>query len=153
MNTISSHQQQQSDHLVNMKLSISLFLASLAISSSAYLGWRIWQPNLTGHWDIIETGLNEDYSAYDWIESLDITSDDIVFLNYDPQNLYPVVGEVSRLFRSIRVGPTCLSLKMKFHPNGNTLHLELPNYETPSRPYRLTAVRNFKCPHPWKPEY
>jgi hypothetical protein len=136
-----------------MRQTISILFASLAISVSGYLGWRIWQPNLTGHWDIIEAPLDENYSAHDWMKTLDITSKDIVHLNYDPQNLYPTVGEVSRLFRRMDIGPTCLSLNVIYIPDGNSLHLELPNYENPSEPYRLTAVRNFKCPHPWRPEY
>lgn len=51
-------------HLLNMKNSISLYLASLAISLSGYLGWRMWQPNLSGHWDIVEEQLDENYSSY-----------------------------------------------------------------------------------------
>jgi hypothetical protein len=136
-----------------MKLTISLFLASLAISSSGYLGWRIWQPNLTGHWHIMQGQLEENHSAHDWMETLDITSDNSVYLNYDSENPFPVVGNISRLFRNMYFGPGCLSLDVNYHPDGNTLHLEIPNYSNLSDPCHLNAVRNVKCHHSWKPEF
>jgi hypothetical protein len=133
----------------------NLLLALLAAISGPYMTWRTWQPNLTGHWDIVEEQLDDYYSAHDWVEALDITSDNLVYLNYDydPENIYPADGKVNRLFRSMYIGPSCLSLDVKYHPDGNTLYLELPNYENPSEPYRLTAVKRYKCHHGWKPNY
>lgn len=140
-------------HLLSMKLDISIILMSIAIALGFHILWRMWQPNLNGHWDIVEEQLDDRYSAHDWIDALDITGDNIVYLNYGPENPSPAVGAVNRLFRTMDIGPSCLSLKISYHPDGNTLHLEMPNYERPSSPYQLTAVRPYKCHHGWKPEY
>ncbi len=140
-------------HLLNMKHDISVILMSIAIALGSHLIWRMWQPNLTGHWDIVEGQLDDHYSAHDWIYALDITGDNIAYLNYDPENPSPASGTVNRLFRTMDIGPSCLSLNISYRPDGNTLHLELPNYENPLKPYQMTAVRSLKCPHSWKPKY
>lgn len=136
-----------------MKHDISIILMSLAIVLGFHLIWRMWQPNLTGHWDIVEEQLDDRSSAHDWINAIDITGNDVVHINYDPDNPYPAIGSVNRLFRTMYIGPTCLSLNVSYHPDGSTLYLELPNYNNPSEPHRVKAVKRYKCPHGWKPEY
>lgn len=135
-----------------MRLTIKIFLMSTAITFGGYLGWRIWQPNLTGHWHIVKEDLGENYSSHDWMETLDITSDNIVHLNYDFNNPNPLAGKVNRLYRSLYIGPSCLSLTANYFPEGNTLYIEIENHREPFKPIRLTAVKWVKCHHSWKPE-
>lgn len=63
-----------------MKSTISILLTSVALTIGGYLGWREWQPNLTGHWDIVEEPLDKHYSTLAWMETLDITNDNTVYL-------------------------------------------------------------------------
>ncbi|SER38828.1 hypothetical protein [Neolewinella agarilytica] len=135
-----------------MKSTISILLTSVALTTGGYLGWREWQPNLTGHWDIVEEPLDEHYSTLAWMETLDITNDNTVYLNYSPDSPSPTIGAVNRLFRSMYIGPGCLSLNIDYHPDGNTLFLEIENPIDNSSPYRFTAVKRSKCPHSWRPE-
>jgi hypothetical protein len=135
-----------------MRFTISIFLASLAISTSGYLAWRLWQPNLNGHWHILGEQLGENQSSHDWMETLDITKGNVVYLNYDHFNPSPTVGNVSRLYRNMYIGPSCLNLELNYQPDGNTLHLEIPNHMELTEPYQITAVRSIKCPHSWRPE-
>ena len=137
---------------MNMRLPLQIFTASVVITFSGYLGWRLWQPNLTGHWHIIEQPLENHSSTLDWMETLDIMSDNTVHLNYTPNDQYPMTGKVDRLFRNMYIGPSCLSLTANYFPDGDTLHIEIENHQEPCKPIRLTAVKWVKCPHSWKPE-
>lgn len=135
-----------------MRQTISILFASLAISLSGYLSWRIWDPYLPGHWEIVWEQPEGVDSAVDWMKTLDITRDNTVHLNYSPFVPFPAAGEVSRLFREVRLGSSHMSFYIDHSLDGNTLHLEIQNDLNPSKPYQLTAVRSFKCIH-WKPKY
>jgi hypothetical protein len=97
----------------------NLFLALLAIVSSGYLSWRHTQPELNGHWHIIQDGS----PANPGIATLDINWKNMVQADKLKVGGSSIGGPLDRFRRHIFLFPTCLSLKLQLSWKGDTLVL------------------------------
>jgi len=50
-----------------MRLLINATLSYLAMMLGLYLSWRTWQPNLDGHWHVIEEEVSNYLRTAHWL--------------------------------------------------------------------------------------
>jgi hypothetical protein len=123
-----------------MRNYFSLFLALLATTSGLYLTWRFTQPELNGHWHIIQDGSDINPG----IATLDIDWKNQVVADKFKVGGFGIGGPLDRFQRHIFLFPTCLSLELDISWKGDTLILKESNSYRENHKDVLKAVRYTK---------
>ena len=131
-----------------MRLLINATLAYLAMMLGLYLSWRTWQPNLDGHWHVIEEEVSNGGRSADYMPTIDFVShNEFTVTDYSPDG-YSFGGTVNRLSRQGEIFTGCFSMEFNYHFEGAMLIIELRDPASGEEPLIIRGEGPWrKCPH------
>lgn len=94
----------------------------LALVISIYLGLRIAQPEIVGHWHVSQT-MGTDEHELEGIRHFNVYANGEVVLNETEGYRYSIGGTVDRLSRQMNLGGECWYVSADYHVSGNRMEI------------------------------
>lgn len=129
-----------------MRLFVNYTLVYLAIMLGYYLSWRTWQPNLNGHWHIVDEELSNGRNSTDYISTLDFVDHNTFILDPFTYDGPPMAGKINRLSRKGQLFYDSFSMEFTYH--FATLDLIVIELKGPKKKLVLRGKAcRYKCLH------
>ena len=105
-----------------MRHLFNYILMLLALVISIFLGLRIAQPEIVGHWHVSQT-LGTDEHGLEGIHHFNIYANGEVVLNETEPARYAIFGTIDRLARQMDLGGECWYIKAKYRVFGDRMEI------------------------------
>ncbi|MTB50524.1 hypothetical protein [Lewinella sp. W8] len=103
-----------------MKAHLNLIVIMLALTASLYLGWRVTQPELTGHWHV-HPAYQTSQDGLSGVHHFKINGNGEVRINEVLDEEYAVTGYVDKLFLTMHLRLECWYESFQYRIRGDRM--------------------------------
>lgn len=103
-----------------MKAHLNLIVIMLALTASLYLGWRVTQPELAGHWHV-HPAYQISKDGLSGVHHFNVYGNGEVRINEVLDEEYVVTGYVDKLFLTMHLGSECWYESFQYRIRGDRM--------------------------------